>query len=148
MSFPTNQGRGGLISRSGNSMSDAVEVGKSYEVRCPFVRTTYTEVDEDGTSEVPTWRPGVEWVNVGYFGEAEARHDGVGSVVYTVVDFHRLPRPYPPRVFFTRKWVSPDGHRFGKNRLHIMTLEAFRRRLQSYKFEGWEYADDYLEAAE
>jgi len=119
----------------------------SYEVRCPFVRTTYGEQDEDGVSEVPSWRPGVNWQQVGPY-DSEPYHDGLGSVIYTVVDLHRLPRPYPARVFFTRKWVSPDGHRFGKNRLHIMTLDAFRRRLQSYKFAGSDDAVAYWDAAE
>lgn len=123
-------------------MRQEIVIGKTYEVPCPFLRSTYEEFDEGGSSQLPTWKPGIEWVTYGdsYFNVSEPSADGLGKVLYTVVDVHKLPRPYPPRVFFTRKWVDPDGKTFGKGALRIMTVEAFRRRLTGYLAQG--LADD------
>lgn len=38
-------------------------------------------------------------------------------------------------MFYTRKWVDPDGVEFGKNKLHITTLATFRRRAAGYYHE-------------
>jgi hypothetical protein len=115
-------------------------IGKTFEVECPFVHSVYTEFDEDGSHTTLTWKPGIEWVMVGPEGEADARAHGMGLVRYHVVSVHELPRPFPARVFFTRRWVAPDGREFGRNKLFIMTVEAFRRRLAGYKpggFDRW-----------
>src|SRR5690606_29498042 len=119
-----------------------MEAGDIFEVECPFVRTVYTEYDQDGPSATLTWKPGIEWELVGPEGEADMRAHGLGKVRYTVVSVHQLPRPYPTRVFFTRKWVCPDGREFGASKLHVMTLQAFRRRTVSYKPAG---AEDYTQ---
>lgn len=120
-----------------------IVVGQSYEVDCPFLRDTYEHFDEGGQSTLHTWRPGIRWETYGdsYFNQSEPVADGVGKVIYTVIDLHKLPRPYPPRVFFTRKWVDPDGKSFGKGALRIMTAEAFRRRLSAYQVDGTSLAD-------
>lgn len=120
-----------------------IEEGKSYEVACPFVMTTYAEYDEDGRSTSLSWRPGIEWRDV-YPDNSEAVAHGVGKVIYSVVSIHKLPRPYPPRVFFTRKFTSPDGRTFGKHRLHMLTREAFARRISGYRPGGIERADDIV----
>lgn len=116
-----------------------METGQTFEVACPFVRSTYTEFDADGPVTTLTWRPGVEWEITGPEGEADMRAHGMGKVRYTVVSVHKLPRPYPARVFFTRKWVSPDGREFGAGKLHVMTIDAFRRRTTSYKPAGADF---------
>ncbi len=112
-----------------------MEEGKTYEVECPFFLEPYTEMNEDGYSTSLSWRPGIKWE--AYSPEdAEPVCHGIGMVQYTIVSIHKLPRPYPPRVFFTRRFVSPDGRSFGKGRLHVMTSDAFRRRLKAYKPAG------------
>lgn len=125
-------------------MSD-LEIGATYTVACPFLRDVHSEWDEDGKAVSLTWKPGVEFYSVGPYGdESKALAHGVGSVVYRLVDIHRLPRPYPPRAFYTRQWVSPEGKTFGKTALRITTLEAFKRRVQGYRVadgEGWEVQD-------
>ena len=105
--------------------------GETYTVECPFVRTTYTHFDVDGSEERPSWKPGIEW-ELSAPDESEAVADGIGSVLYTVVSLHPLPRPYSARVFFVREWIDPDGKRFGKKALRIMGIAAFRRRLNGY----------------
>ncbi|AWC25388.1 hypothetical protein CO731_04883 [Aminobacter sp. MSH1] len=118
-----------------------MEPGQTFEVDCPFVRDPYREQDEDGVITTLTWKPGVIWEMVGPE-DARARAHGVGRVRYTVVSVHNLPRPYPARVFFLRKWISPEGREFGANKLHVMTRDAFRRRCHSYQPAG---ADQWTE---
>lgn len=120
-----------------------IEEGKTYEAVCPFVHTTFTEWDEGGKGTVLSWRPGVEWREV-YPDNSEPVAHGIGKVQYTVVSVHKLPRPYPTRVFYTRKFVSPDGRAFGKPRLHVTTKDAFRRRTMAYRPGGIEYMEDIV----
>lgn len=121
-----------------------MEAGQTFEVACPFVREAYTGWDEEGSHTVLSWKPGVEWEVIGPEGEAGMRAHGLGKVRYTVISVHKLPYPYPARVFFTRKWVSPDGREFGKRRLHVLTLEAFRRRTMGYKPAGADFYTQLL----
>ena len=118
----------------------------TYAVKCPFVRDTYTQWDEDGAADVPTWRPGVDWEPCAP-DEDEAVADGIGQVLYTVIDVHEPPRPYHPRVYFIREWIDPDGKRFGRKNLRIMGIQAFKRRLQGYRFRGYENGFRMREAA-
>lgn len=113
-----------------------IEAGKTYEVECPFVQTTFTEFDADGASEVPTWAPGVDWVMYGDYGEPVA--DGVGKVLYEVVSVHELPGRYHARVFYIRQWVDPDGKQFGKRNLRIKGIQSFLQMTQLYRFGGYE----------
>lgn len=108
------------------------KAGQEFRVVYPFIRDTYTEFDEDGGTERPTWRPGCRYETCGYHGdESEAVADGDGTQVLTVIDVHK-PGKYPTRVFYTVVWVDPDGRQFGKGRLHIATVEKFRRRARGF----------------
>ena len=118
-----------------------VTAGAVFSVRYPFVRDSFTLPDFDGESlsfrevTLPTWKPGCNYRpsapdDVEPFCHAE------GQMELTVIDVHK-PGKYPARVFFTRQWVGPDGKRFGKTALRIMTLPAFKRRAA-----GW-FADPY-----
>lgn len=113
-----------------------IEEGRTYEVVCPFVRTTFEEWDEDGVAEVPTWRPGVEFIADGPE-SARAVADGEGKVLYTVVGVYTPPRPYHPRVFYVREWIDPDGKRFGNKQLRIKGIQSFRGLLTGYRY-GYE----------
>ncbi len=118
-------------------MSD-IEEGKTYEVECPFVRSIYEHWDEDNNlTKVPTWHPGVDWEMSGP-DDLQAVADGVGSVTYNVISVHALPKPYHTRIFFVRQWIDPDGKQFGKRKLMIFGIQAFRRRIICYKFGGYE----------
>jgi hypothetical protein len=117
---------------------EPIQEGRTYEVPYPFVHGTYEEQDFDGetvsTTTLPTWMPGINSEMVSP-DDSEAVADGMGKMLLTVVSVHHLPRPYPTRVFFVREWIDPDGKRFGKKKLHIMTLAAFRRRLSGFWVE-------------
>lgn len=125
----------------------SIEAGKTYSVACPFIRAPYTGCDEDGYHTELSWKPGIVWESMSRdYEEADARAHGMGYVSYTVVSVVDLPRPYPKRVFFTRKWTTPDGRTFGKNRLVIMTADQFKRRLDSYKPSGVDQFTNFIVA--
>lgn len=113
-------------------MSD-FKIGSIIEAAHPFIRTTYSEMDEDGSSSVTTWSPGIRFEDKGV-GDVECIADGVGAQLLTVIDIHK-PGKYPTRVFFTRKWRDPAGKVFGKNSLHIMAEIAFRRVASGYRHD-------------
>lgn len=104
--------------------------GAVFEIAYPFVRETYAGFDGDGYADVPTWRPGIRMEAIGPE-DSGAVADALGKAVFTVVDCFK-PGRFPTRVFFTRKFVDPDGRSFGKGKLHIVTLEKFRRLALGY----------------
>jgi hypothetical protein len=53
-------------------------------------------------------------------------------MILTVVETFK-PGRFPTRVFYTRQFIDPDGKTFGKSRLHIVTLEKFRRISAKYR---------------
>lgn len=127
------------------SVYSDIEVGKSYPVDCPFVRDVFVEWDEDGESKTLSWKPGIVWEQCGPEDVHPVAH-GFGKVIYTIVDVHKLPHPYPARVFFTRKWQDPDGRVFGRTKLHIMTTGTFKSRLRGYLFAGHDGREPVLVA--
>lgn len=113
-------------------MSEPV-IGQLYEVEYPFVREKVSLFDGEGPYETESWRPGTiakpiapdDVINVA---------DAHGKMLLHVVDVHK-PGRFPTRVFFTRRWQDPDGKEFGKGKLHIMTVPAFKRRLNGFMYE-------------
>jgi len=106
--------------------------GGVFRFKYPFVRAEYEALDEDGPHIRPTWNPGIRWEDYGPE-DCCAFADGEGEAVLTVVSIHR-PGRFPTRVFYTRKFISPDGDEFGKGGLRIATLEKFRRLARGYRF--------------
>ncbi len=113
------------------------EIGDVLQAPYHFVRSTYTAFDESGTSEVKTWKPGIKYEPVGY-DESEAFADGVGLIKLTVIGIYK-PGRFPTRIFFTRKWVDPDGHEFGKDKLRVTTASAFRMLARGYRYQWQVY---------
>lgn len=113
--------------------------GDVFRVKYPFLRCEVDVADSDpegqGYATIQSWKPGVEFVPSGPYGEdSEAICHAEGEMVLTVVDVHK-PGKFPARVFFTRRWVRPDGKEFGKGGLHINTVPAFKRRAAGYMHE-------------
>jgi hypothetical protein len=100
--------------------------GAVFRAPYPFIRGKVTLMDEDGYSEVATWRPGVR--ADGMFADA------LGEIILTVVSVHK-PGRFPTRVFFTRRWRSPAGREFGKSACRCVTAEKFRRLARGYAHE-------------
>jgi len=108
--------------------------GEVIQVTYPFTRYVFKGYDqEDGEFERPSWKPGAEYQGEDYRGRRVFVANGDGKQIITVVSVHQ-PGPFPTRVFFTRKWVDPDGTTFGKNALKIKTADAFRRMVRGYAF--------------
>lgn len=110
-----------------------IEAGAQFSAPYPFVRDTYTRFDHDGPSETGTWRPGVR-PEPASPEDDENVADAIGRITLTVVSTHK-PGRFPMRVFFTRQWESPEGKTFGKPKLHIATVEKFRRLAAGYRHE-------------
>ena len=109
--------------------------GQVFTFAYPFVRSTFTEFDEDGTSEHPCWKPGVRQEGVPPTGEEVLQiADAIGEQSVTVVGTFK-PGKFPERVFYTRKWIDPDGRTFGKNSLRITTVQGFRNLRRGYRHD-------------
>jgi hypothetical protein len=119
--------------------------GDVFRVVYPFVRCEVDVAGWEGSETIKSWAPGVRFVAAGHYGEeAEAQCDGEGEMILNVIDVHK-PGRFPARVFFTRKFVTPDGKEFGKGKLHITTVPAFKRRSIGYMHE-YEVAELEAEA--
>lgn len=103
----------------------------------PFIRTVFVAMPDDEESEPqtsPTWRPGVEHEFIDNFGSTRTYADLMGQVYYQVIAVFK-PGSFPERVFFVRQWIDPDGRRFGKNKLHVTTTQAFNRLCAGYRHD-------------
>jgi hypothetical protein len=107
--------------------------GAVFEFPYPFVRDKYSEQNEEGTSESPTWLPGTRFENASN-GNTLTLADGVGSQTVTIVATFK-PGRYPERIFFTRKWTDPDGKSFGKSLLKTKTRAAFSTLVRGYRHD-------------
>jgi len=117
-------------------MSATPKIGDVRAARYPFVRDSYSyyDTEAEASAELETWKPGVRFEVCGYYGDdSEARADGEGEIIFTVVDVHK-PGKYATRVFLTRQFRDPDGGVFGKPKLHIWTLEKFNRLSRGYQY--------------
>ena len=111
---------------------DYPEEAQLFAIPYPFVRDTYDGYfGGDELRQIPTWRPGIRFEAIGPE-DSGAVADAIGKALFYVVGTFK-PRGYPARVFYTRKFVDPDGREFGKRRLLIATLEKFRRLTKGYQ---------------
>lgn len=126
---------------TGKSINPAVESGV-FTVVYPFVRCRVDVFDysdeESGAlfTEIDSWRPGTrnEMRGHGEYHYTVTEADGLGQMVLTVVSVHK-PGRYPTRVFYTRKFITPDGKTFGKGTLHVCSLGKFRRISNAFQHE-------------
>lgn len=103
------------------------------------------ETHKDGSWTIPNviqWKPGVNYSEDQYSSYVEA--EGEGFMVITEISRHKLPRPYPTRVFYTRKWIDPDGKEFGNSKLHITALGNFNKIIDGYFGEEYDIVDEGL----
>ena len=104
---------------------------KQYRCPYPFTRGTVTKYagsgEESFSYKEPSWIPGVEFIG------NEAVCDGAGEMVCDVISIHK-PGKYPERIFYVRRWKDPDGKEFGKNKLRITTMGAFKSMIRGYRY--------------
>lgn len=82
----------------------------------------------------PSWRPGLWQRDDRPYGDISYWADEMGEQVLTIVSTHK-PGGFPERIFFTRKWKSPNGKMFGKNRCCVLAISAFKGLLHGYRHE-------------
>ena len=122
-------------------MTIKIEAGQTHTVAgYPFVRYVANLVDDEGCGyQTESWRPGCtreedDRDEHGYPSLCYVA-DGVGSMVLDVVATFK-PGRFPERVFYTRRWVDPDGREFGKpNKLRVTTAAHFRSLLKGYRHD-------------
>lgn len=108
--------------------------GSEHRVAYPMILEPVELLGDDGPYQTKSWRPGVRYVIECPYGDSTASADGVGWMVLKVVSVHK-PGKYPERVFYTRSWVSPDGHVFGNSKLRMTTTQAFRSMAKGFRYE-------------
>lgn len=122
----------------GFTFQDGPFVGRVYRVPYPFCHATYIKYSDDSAGvKTDTWRPGIEYrsyMNSYQEPDDQAVADGVGYMLLEVIDIHK-PGRFPERVFYTRKWETPEGKVFGKVGLRIITTPAFRRLSEGFRYE-------------
>ena len=120
-------------------MTIKIEAGQTHTVAgYPFVHdAAYLADDDGGSRRAEGWRPGCTR-------EEDDRDEhgypsfcyvagGTGSMVLDVVATFKSGR-FPERVFYTRRWIDPDGREFGKpNKLRVTTAAHFRSLLKGYR---------------
>jgi len=107
--------------------------GDVFRVRYPFCRASSEILAEEGVVTVQGWRPGAYAEGEDPFSWGSiALADGVGFMVLTVISTHK-PGKYPARVFYTRKWIDPDGREFGRSCLKVLVESKFRRFATGYQ---------------
>ena len=112
-------------------MSDPIVIGAVIEVAHPFILEEYNGLDVDGPFTTKSWRPGVRMEQTGPE-DFDPFADGVGTQIVTVVSKHK-PGKWPERVFYTRRWRAPNGSEFGKTKMRITTVQAFRTLIKGYR---------------
>ena len=121
-------------------MTEKIQAGQTHTVTgYPFVRYVANLYDEDDGRPYQTegWRPGCVFETdenaSSYFPVKDYFAHGTGSMVLDVVATFK-PGRFPERVFYTRRWIDPDGREFGKTgKLRIATAGQFRRLLKGYR---------------
>jgi hypothetical protein len=121
-------------------MSEKIKPEQTYTVSgYPFVRYVASLVGDDGYYQTEGWRPGcaveTDENAFSYFPVKDYFAHGTGSMVLEVVATFK-PGRFPERVFYTRRWIDPDGREFGQTgKLRIATTGQFRRLLKGYRHQ-------------
>ena len=121
-------------------MENSITPGGTFEVDYPFMRCEVEIMTDNGPETIQSWKPG----------HAENDYvppyaDGEGKMILDVVDVFQpglradIPgyqhKKYPKRVFYLRRFVTPDGVEFGKTGLRIATEAVFKRIASGYMHE-------------
>ena len=119
-------------------MNGDIKAGQVLLIDYPFCREKVTLWDDESSGEIESWRPGIRFEDTGYSGpesepETFAAADAMGKMRLEVISRHK-PGKYPERVFYTRRWIDPDGKEFGKKGLQVMTMKSFKGLLRGYRY--------------
>lgn len=123
-------------------MTTKILAGQTHTVTgYPFVRYVADLYDKDDGGQYQTegWRPGcaveTDENAFSYLPVKDYFAHGTGAMVLEVIATFK-PGRFPERVFYTRRWVDPDGREFGKpNKLRVTTAAHFRSLLKGYRHD-------------
>ena len=126
-----------------------IEIGKTYEVRYPFKLEevgVYNDYEVFGdfcgtTVTKQEWRQGARR-KCRYPDDDYLFADGEGTMLLHVVGTCKLPGKYMERVFYTRKWICPDGSEVGRSDLRVSTLNHFIARASGFYYDYETEAED------
>lgn len=118
----------------------SLEPGQIIEVAYPFFRRLTTLFEADSPIDIETWVPGCEPRQDD--DDCDFFADGMGKMTLTIVSLHK-PGGFPERVFYTRRWVDPDGKAFGKGKLHIKSKAQFSKLCKGYR-HGFYFNDEWM----
>lgn len=81
------------------------------------------------------WRPGCSKQERDWEAGVPSRYyvDGWGEMVLVIVSEHTPPGRMK-RVFYTRKWVDPDGKEFGKDTLYVKSVGEFTKLCKGHRY--------------
>lgn len=106
---------------------------REHRVKFPFKSVSYWHSDDDtGTHFAPGTRMEVcrDTDDTIYVA------DSIGFMVLTEVQ--RIEPPgFAPRVLYVREWIGPDGQRFGRKTLRMMSATAFDKLAKGYRHPYW-----------
>lgn len=104
-----------------------------HRVKFPFkIIKVYGPPDESDEA----WVPGTRLENGDEYADGIYVADDTGFMVLTEVQ--RIEPPgFAPRVLYVREWVDPDGIRFGRKTLRMISAKAFDRMAKGYRHPYW-----------
>lgn len=124
-----------------------IKAGDVFEVKYPFVLEKYPEYGLDGANDrTEEWFPGFRLMDDEDSHSQSARTmyaHGEGKAVYTVISTHKPGGRYPPRVFYTRHWITPDGTEIKGKGLRCHSIKKFKRDAAIYAYSDRVEIMDY-----
>ena len=112
------------------------KTGDVFRVDYPFwVDTPWTSDEEGEWKQESYWEIGCKkeegdpevGIPTSYY------YHALGKMVVRVEETCKLPGR-EERIFYTRKWIDPEGKEFGKNTLHVIAKSAFTRLLKGHRY--------------
>ena len=111
----------------------------------PFTKMQQKDTAFFGGDEVTSfhewWRPGA-WTYAAEGYDCVPACHAEGRVVLTVVHVAKLPKPYPRRVLYTRRFITPEGREYKRSGLKWATVNKFRQLCHKAPVPGYRVAPD------
>lgn len=104
-----------------------------HRVKFPFKSVAYYHSDDDtGTNYVP----GTRLERGDDYDDGIYVADDTGFMV--LIEVQRIEPPgFAPRVLYVREWIGPDGLRFGRKTLRMISARAFDKLVKGYRHPYW-----------
>lgn len=91
----------------------------------------------DPIYEMKWWKPGYVW-EVDRTGDRSTMATAMGKRLIEVIHVCELPGRYQRRVFYKRKWVTPENRKLGSDGLLVHTQQKFMKVIQPLIPDNWD----------